>query len=320
MLKNINRREFLHTAAGLGIVSLVPGCSDNQMDQAGQSANPASPPVRIPGRLIPGTNESLPMVGFGSTAAVREIPEKGTDEMRRIIRTLVDNGASVIDTSIRVEEIDRPFGQILQDPEWKDRLFIAQKINTLGKEAGLEQIRQTERFFGRRPADLIQVESMIDTDNHLDTLREWKAGGGTRYIGITTSNSRDHGRMETYMRKGGLDFIQVNYSIPEYQAEERVLPLARDLGIAVLINSPFNGGQWFRLTAGKPLPGWAADIGATSWAQVNLKFILSNPAVNCVLTETTDPNHLIENIRSSLGEMPDETLHRRMKDDVLSMI
>lgn len=313
MAKNINRRKFLHTAANFGLAGLVSSCENNQMENH-------LPHLAIPTRKIPGTNESLPIVGFGSTKAVRQIPEKGQNEMRQIIKTLLDNGATVIDTSFRPEEIDRPFGQILQDSQWENELFVTTKINTLGKQAGLEQIQKTELLFNRRPADLIQVESMIDTNNHLDTLHEWKANGGTRYIGITTANTRDHGRMETYMKNNHLDFIQVNYSIPEYEAEDRILPLAGDLGIAVLINSPFNGGQWFSLTRGKPLPGWAAEIGCTSWAQVGLKFILSNQSVNCVLTETVNPEHLIENIHTSLGDMPDNAMARRMKLDVLDMI
>lgn len=322
MAMRITRREFLHTAGGLGIASLMPACGDNQSGETSQAdqASQASSATAIPSRLIPGTNESLPVVGLGSTKAVRRIPEIGPDEMRAIIQTLLDNGGKVIDTSIRVEEIDQPFGQILQDEKWSDKLFVAQKINTRGKQAGIEQMQQTERLFNRRPADLIQVESMVDADVHLESLREWKANGGTRYLGITTASSSDQGRMEIYMNNVPLDFIQVNYSIPESEAEQRVLPAAKDLGIPVLINSPFMGGEWFTLTAGKELPGWAAEIECTSWAQIGLKFILANLAVTCVLTETTSPDHLTENMHSSLGMMPDDELLRRMKSDVLSMI
>jgi aryl-alcohol dehydrogenase-like predicted oxidoreductase len=240
--------------------------------------------------------------------------------MRSIIQTLVDNGGRVIDTSFREERIDRPFGQILQDERWKDRLFVATKINALGKQAGIEQMQQTERLFNRRPADLIQVESLRDADNHLDSLREWKANGGTRYIGITASGSGDFERIEAYMRNVPLDFIQVNYSVAEPEAERRVLPAAKDLGIAVLIRSPFMNGAWFAMTRGKELPGWASDIDCTSWAQIGLKYIFANQAITSVLTETTSPEHLMENMRSSLGKMPDDELLRRMKSDVLSRL
>ncbi|MBI4464692.1 MAG: aldo/keto reductase, partial [Acidobacteria bacterium] len=169
-------------------------------------------------------------------------------------------------------------------------------------------------------ADLIQVESLRDANIHLESLREWKANGGTRYIGITAGGIKDFERVETYMKNAALDFIQVNYSIPESEAEQRVLPAAKDLGIAVLIRSPFMNGEWFTLTRGKELPGWAAEIECTSWAQIGLKYILSNQAVTCVLTETTSPDHLIENMHSSLGKMPDDELLRRMKTGVLSMI
>ncbi|MBI4442183.1 MAG: aldo/keto reductase [Acidobacteria bacterium] len=318
----ISRREFLHTAAGLGIASLLPGCSVNssgQTSQAVQSGQTTSS-TAIPSRFIPGTNESLPVVGLGSTKAVLEIPDKGPDEMRAIIQTMVDNGGEVIDTSFREERIDRPFGQILQDGRWKDGLFVATKINTVGKQAGIEQMQQTERLFNRRPADLIQVESLRDADVHLESLREWKANGRTRYIGVTAGSIRDFERIEAYMKNVPLDFIQVNYSLPESEAEQRVLPAAKDLGIAVLIRSPFMNGEWFTITSDKQLPGWAAEIECTNWAQVGLKYILAHPAVTCVLTETTNPVHLIENMHSSLGRMPDDELLRRMKSEVSSMI
>ena len=317
-----NRREFLHTAAGFGIASLLPGCSGNQSGSTNETAAAVETPaaVAIPTRLIPSTSESLPVVGFGSTKAVRLIPENGPGEIRSVIQTLLENGGRVIDTSYREEELDRPFGEILQDPAWKDKLFVSTKINTMGKEAGIAQIEQTERLFNRHPADLIQVESLRDVDVHLETLHEWKDNGRTRYVGITTSSSADHERMEEYMNKVPLDFIQVNYSIPESGAAERVLPLAKEKGLGVLINSPFMNGEWFSLTAGKELPGWAAEIECTSWAQIGLKFILANQAITCVLTETTSPDHLVENLQSSLGKMPDEELQRRMKSDVLALI
>ena len=322
MAMKINRREFLHTAAGLGIATLLPGCGGNQSGQTSQTAQTSqtTSSTAIPSRLIPGTSESLPVVGLGSTKPVLQIPDKGTEEMRAIIQTLVDKGGKVIDTSFREERIDRPFGQILQDERWKDKLFVATKINARGKQAGIEQMQQTERLFNRRPADLIQIESLLDADNHLDSLREWKANGGTRYIGITASGSGDFGRVEAYMRNVPLDFVQVNYSVAESEAERRVLPAAKDLGIAVLIRSPFMNGEWFAMTRGKELPGWASEIDCTSWAQIGLKYIFANQAITSVLTETTSPEHLMENMRSSLGKMPDDELLRRMKSDVLSRL
>ena len=318
----LTRRDFLHTAAGLGVVSLLPGCGNNQSGQTSQAVqtSPATPSTAIPSRLIPRTSESLPVVGLGSTKPVLEIPEKGTDEMKAIIQTMLDNGGRVIDTSIREESIDGPFGQVLQDERWKDRLFVATKINTDGKQAGIEQMQQTERLFNRRPADLIQVESLRDADTHLGSLRDWKANGGTRYIGVTAGGTGDFERIEAYMKNVPLDFIQVNYSLPEPEAEQRLLPAAKDLGVAVLIRSPFMNGRWFTITRGKELPGWAAEIECTSWAQVGLKYILAHQAITCVLTETTNPGHLIENMHSSLGQMPDEELLRRMKSDVAAMM
>jgi diketogulonate reductase-like aldo/keto reductase len=311
----MNRRTFLQAAAGVGAMGFLPAYGNAAMQAAGAAAS-----YTVPARLIPGTKESLPVIGFGSTKAVREIPAKGPAVVADVIKTMVDHGARVVDTSIRPVNLDEPFGKILQDPRWTKQLFVAQKINsTEGKQVGLQQVEQTERLFNRKPADLIQVESMRNADVHLQTLKELKAAGRTRYIGVTSNDTGDFDRVEHYMKTGGIDFVQVMYSIAEPDAEQRLLPLAKDMGIAVLIRSPFQGGDWFSITSGKPLPGWAADIECTSWAQACLKFILANQAVTSILTETTNPKHMDENMRSSLGKMPDAALLIRMKADVKAM-
>jgi diketogulonate reductase-like aldo/keto reductase len=295
-----NRRDFLARALGLGALLSRP---------ARLLAQEA-----LPTRAIPGTGESLPIVGFGSSKPVLESPTEGTEPIADVIRTLLQYGGRVVDTSPRTEAIDRDFGRVLQDPELRDRLFLTAKININGEQNGIDQWRQTQRLFGRRTVDLLQVESLRDVDLHWTNVKEWKDAGEARYIGVTVSANRNHGPVETFMRANSPDFVHINYSPMENGAEERLLPLAQDMGIAVLINRPFMNGSYFGMVAGKELPGWAADFDCETWAQFSLKYVLANPAVTCVLTETTNPEHMEENIHAAFGRFPDESTKERMRE------
>jgi diketogulonate reductase-like aldo/keto reductase len=155
---------------------------------------------------------------------------------------------------------------------------------------------------------------MRDLATHWPSLRAWKDAGQARYIGITVSSDNGHDRMESFMQTESFEFVHVNYSIVETHAEERVLPLARDRGMAVLINRPFMNGAYFQRVAGRELPSWAAEFDCTTWAQFSLKYILGHPSVTCVLTETTNPRHMVENIEAGLGRLPDEATRRRMRE------
>jgi aryl-alcohol dehydrogenase-like predicted oxidoreductase len=269
----------------------------------------------------------LPVIGFGSTAAVRLIVQDGPALMTQLLETMVKHGASVIDTAPREAEIDEAFGKVLSAPRFQDQLFVTTKIGLkrflndprVDKQGGIAQYEQTRRLFQRRPADLIQVESMTDMDLHWPTLRDWKDKGEARYIGITSSATADHERMAAFMKSDKPDFIQVNYSLLEPEAEQQVLPLARDLGIAVLINSPFNGGEYFQAVRGHALPDWAAEFDCASWAQFNLKYIVGEPAINCVLTETTKVANLEDNLRGGMGRLPDASTRRKIKAHFASL-
>jgi diketogulonate reductase-like aldo/keto reductase len=254
------------------------------------------------------------VVGFGSSKPVLESPTEGTEPIAKVIRTLLEYGGRVVDTSPRTEAIDRDFGRVLQDPELRDRLFLAAKININGEQNGIDQWRQTQRLFGRRTVDLLQVESLRDVDLHWPHVRAWKDAGEARYIGVTVSANARHSLMETFMRDNAPDFLHVNYSPLENRAEERLLPLARDMGMAVLINRPFMNGSYFGRVAGKELPAWAADFDCETWAQFSLKYVLANPAVTCVLTETTNPEHMEENIGAAFGRFPDDSTRVRMRE------
>ena len=303
------RREFLARLSAMGIVAASPASLAAQESYSGRITAQES----LPTRVIPGTDEMLPIVGLGSSKPVLQIPEEGTGPLRAVIRTLVQHGGRVVDTSPRVEEIDREFGRLLQAPDLMERLFVATKINTEGAEAGVQQMRQNQRLFGRRTVDLVQVESLRDIDAHWPNLREWKETGEARYIGVTVSSNGAHERLESFMRAESPDFVHVNYSVVETQAEDRLLPLAQDLGMAVLINRPFMNGRYFARVNGRELPEWAADFDCVSWAQFSLKYILAHPAVTCVFTETTSPEHMEENIQAAFGRLPEAVTKRRMR-------
>jgi diketogulonate reductase-like aldo/keto reductase len=298
---NTTRRGFVKQMAGAGAL-LVPPLRLFAQD-------------RLPTRPIPSTGETLPIVGLGSSKAVLEIPTEGTRPLADVIRTLLNLGGRVVDTSPRTEDIDAEFGRLLMRPPFRN-LFLAAKINIMGRDAGVSQMRQTQRLFRRRALDLVQIESMRDVEAHWPSLREWKETGEARYIGVTVSTDDRHERLESFMRTESPDFVHVNYSVMEPQAEERVLPLARDLGMAVLTNRPFMNGNYFGRVAGRPLPSWAAEFDCTSWAQFSLKYILAHPAVTCALTETTNLGHMEENARTAFGRLPDDATKRRMREVV----
>lgn len=294
------RREFLVHLGAVGALLAAPGRLLSQQ--------------RLPTRPIPSTGERLPIVGFGSSKAVLEIPTEGVEPVADVIRMLLERGGRVVDTSVRTEDIDTAFGRLLQEPDIRDAVFLATKINTPDAETGVAQMRQTQRLFGRRTVDLIQVESLRGVEHHWPRLREWKESGETRYIGVTVAENANHERLEAFMRTESPDFVHVNYSPFERGAEERILPLAEERGYAVLINRPFMNGAYFARVAGRELPAWVADFDCESWAQFSLKYILSHPAVTCVFTETTDPGHMDENMRAGLGRLPDEGARRLMRE------
>ncbi len=310
MLNQLTRREFITTTTALGLSGMLP------MSVYSQAAN------SLLNRPIPGTREMLPVIGFGSSAPVREILNDGPEVVESLIETMMRLGASVVDTAPREYEIDKAFGKILSDPRYKYRLFVSTKIGLnrfmsvreVDKAGGIKQFKQTNSLFNRHPADLVYIESMTDMDIHWPTLRELKENGEARYIGITSSFTEDHERMAEFMKQEKPDFIQVNFSLLEPQAEEIVLPLARDLGIGVMINSPFNGGELFRKVSGHDLPDWAADIDCQSWAQYNLKYILGVTNINTVLTETNKTHHLEDNIGGGMGRIPDAQMRKQMKE------
>ncbi len=300
MFTRFNRREIVTSLSGLGVLSTLPAV--------------AITGDVLPQRAIPGSGEKLPIVGLGSTKPVRFIREAGTGPIESVLHKLISVGGRVVDTSPRPAELDARFGQVLQQVEFRDALFVATKVTATGKEQGIEQIEQTQRLFGRDPLDLVQISSLTDLETHWATLRALKDAGKVRYIGVTVANERLYERLEAFMKRESPDFVQLNYSVMEYSAEERLLPLAEDMGIAILVNGPFMNGEFFAHVDGHELPDWSAEFDCESWAQFSLKYILAHPAVTCVLTETTKAHHMEDNVRAGFGRLPDVATKQRMRD------
>ena len=293
------RREFISTMSALGVSGLSP--------------NSLLAQTQMPQRPIPGKGEMLPVVGLGSSKVVSQISSNGMGPLAAVLRALRDSGGRVVDTWPRNPENDAGLGQVLSAPDLRDSLFVTTKIDRVGKEAGIEQFRQTQRLYRRETIDLVQIFSLIDLDTQWQNLKEWKAEGHARYIGVTVSEYNLYEQLEEFLGRETPDFVQMNYSITERRAEERLLPLAEDMGLAVLLNRPFMNGAYFRRLEGRALPEWAAEFDCESWAQFSLKYILSHPTITCVLTETSNPQHMEENARAPLGRMPDATARARMR-------
>jgi diketogulonate reductase-like aldo/keto reductase len=297
--ESISRRKFLAMMSAAGLAGLAPGISLAR----GQ----------MPTRRIPGTDEYLPVIGLGSTKPVGQIAYRGTAPIAGVLRSLVASGGTVVDTWPRNQANDEAFGRVINEPDLRDALFITSKIDRTGKEAGITQFRETQRLYRRDTIDLMQVFNLTDVDTQWATLKDLKASGKARYIGVTVSNADLYGRLASFLRIEKPDFAQVNYSITERGAEQRMLPMLQDKGIGVIINRPFMNGDYFRKLGNRPLPDWAAEFDCESWAQFSLKYILPHPAITCVLTETTKTKHMSENARAASGRMPDKNQRARMR-------
>lgn len=267
----------------------------------------------MPVRPIPGTQETLPLVGLGSTRPVTAIAERGLEFMTEIVRTLVEHGGRVIDTWPRSDANDAAFGRIVDEPAWRDRLFLTINLEQQGAAAGRAHFERTLEHYRRERIDLVNVGSLIDLDAQWPNLRALKAEGKARYIGVTAAQVALYERLEAFIERERPDFVEINYSVTERDAERRLLPLCADRGIAVLVSRPFMNGAYFDKLANVPLPDWAAELECESWAQFSLQYIFANPAVTCVLTETTRAEHMAENARAAFAPLPSAAARERMR-------
>jgi len=268
---------------------------------------------RMMRRPIPATGETLPVVGLG-TSDEFESAGNDLDALREVLRRFRELGGTLVDTAPIYGNAESVLGGLVRDLRLSDELFLATKVRTHGREAGLEQMERSEALLGKRPLDLMQVHSLVDWPTQLRNLRRWKDEGRVRYIGVTHSRVSAFDELEKVMRSEPLDFVQLNYSFTEPQAEQRLLPLAADRGMAVMVNRPFENGALFDAVRDRSLPRWAADFDCESWAQFSLKYILSHSAVTCVIPATSNPEHLADNMGAGTGPLPDEATRRRMRE------
>jgi len=294
----IDRRQILALAGALGVAG-----TSSVMAQAA-----------MPRRPIPGTGESLPVIGLGSSKVVQEIAVNGPAPLAAVLRELVANGGAVVDTWPRNAASDAAFGEVINAPDLRDALFVTTKIDQTGREAGIAQLEAALENYGREPIDLAQIFSLTDVETHWPTLRSFKDDGRARYIGVTVADAGLYDALEAFLARETPDFVQINYSITERESESRFLPMLADRGIGVIINRPFMNGTYFDRLEDEPLPAWTQAFDCASWAQFSLKYILANPSLTCVLTETSNPAHMRENAQAALGPLPDEAARRRMRD------
>jgi aryl-alcohol dehydrogenase-like predicted oxidoreductase len=318
------RRSFLRTAAGAALGLSLADLADLSDDVAFAATEPASQPMYK--RAIPSSGEGLPVVGCGTWRTFDVGHAADSDARRRelseVLRVLFAAGGSVIDSSPMYGSSEAVAGALLAQMHARDQAFVATKVWTEGRDAGIAQMDASMRFFNpdasasSQPAriDLMQIHNLLDWRTQLATLREWKAAGRVRYIGITHYTSSAFPQVEAVLREERLDFVQINYAADDRAAEASLLPLARDRGVAVIVNQPFGGGALLASLKNRPLPGFAQDIGCTSWAQLLLKFVLSNPAVTCVIPGTGRREYMIDNVRAGIGDYPDAALRQRIAD------
>jgi diketogulonate reductase-like aldo/keto reductase len=263
-------------------------------------------------RPIPVSDEQLPVIGLG-TWQVFDVAgsDEELDVRKAIVSLLVEKGGSVIDSSPMYARAEKIVGEIVEDENNRDQLFLATKVWTDGKGRGATQMQRSIDLMQAGTIDLMQVHNLRDLDVHMGTIREWQQEGQIRYSGVTDFRASALDEIESAMRTHKPQFIQINYSLAERDADKRVLPLAADLGIAVLINRPFVSGDLFRAVRDTALPEWARSY-VDSWGQFFLKFIISHPAVTCVIPATSKLHHMSDNVGAGFGEMPDEAFRQRM--------
>jgi diketogulonate reductase-like aldo/keto reductase len=264
-------------------------------------------------RKIPATGEALPVIGCGTWRAF-DVGASAAERapLAEVLKVLFDAGGAAIDSSPMYGRAEGVVGDLLAASGNRDKAFVATKVWTTGRQAGIDQMERSMKLLRVDRIDLMQIHNLLDWQTHLPTLRAWKKEGRIRLIGVTHYTEGGHGALEAALQLGGFDFVQVDYALDDRGIEERLLRFSADNGIAVMINRPFGGGDLMRRLKGQKLPGWAKEIGCTSWAQILLKFVLAHPAVTCVIPGTGNPDHMRDNVQAGFGAYPDRALLQRM--------
>ena len=279
----------------------------------GRATAASAAPAPVLSRTIPASGERLPVIGLGTWQAFDVGNDAGgRRECTETLHTFIDQGLRVVDTSPMYGSAEAVLGELLDPADGGRRTFVATKVWTTGQDAGKRQIENSFRLLRREKLDLIQVHNLVDADTQLSTLAQLKKDGRVRYVGVTHSSASAHAALAGYVERANLDFVQVNYSLIERDADKTVLPAASTHKVAVLINRPFADGALFARTRGRELPAFASEIGVTTWAQFAIKWIISHPAVTCVIPGTRNPAHLRDNIGAAAGAMPDAAMRTKM--------
>lgn len=269
-------------------------------------------------RIIPSSGETLPAIGLG-TWQTFDVSRSGKEPLAEVLAGLHQAGGKLIDSSPMYGRAEDVIGDLTQASGIADNYFYATKVWTQGREAGIRQMQDSMQKMQRTTVDLMQVHNLVDWKTHLKTLAEWKEKGIVRYIGITHYTNAYHDELAQILSNEPIDFVQFNYSITARNAEKRLLGAAADKGVATLINRPFGEGSLFVHVSGKALPPWAAEYHITTWSQFFLKFILSHPAVTCVIPATGNPKHLLDNVQAGTGPLPNAAGRERMAAYIASL-
>jgi diketogulonate reductase-like aldo/keto reductase len=267
---------------------------------------------------VPKSGERIPVVGLGTWQAF-DLGRGDADwpEATRAVDAFLRSSGRLIDSSPMYGQAEAAIGAIVSSLRGAPRPFLATKVWTSGRESGVAQIEQSFRLLRTRTIDLMQVHNLMDFATHLRTLRELKERGRIRYIGATHYHSGAYDELGRVVRSGAVDFIQLNYSVAEREAEQQLLPLARDSRVAVIANRPFAGGELFSPIRRKPMPAWAGELRCTSWAQLLLKYVLADSAITSAIPGTRNPRHVADNLGAALAPLPDAAMRRRILEAAL---
>lgn len=295
---NISRRNFLGMILAAGAVGIGAGTTMAETMMQ---------------RSIPRTGESLAVIGLGTWQTFDVGPTAAEREpLRHVLGDFIKLGGCVVDSSPMYGRSEQVVGDLAAELNLHKKLFLATKVWTSGREEGIRQMEQSLAKLRASRIDLMQVHNLLDYRTHLSTLRRWKEQGKVRYIGVTHYTESAYDDLAKVIQSEKLDFVQLNYSVAERTAERRLLALAAERGLAVLVNRPFAAGGLFRRVSSHPLPAWAVEIDCTSWAQLLLKFVISHPAVTCAIPATNKVEHLRDNMRAAFGRLPDAKLRERI--------
>ena len=300
----MNRREFIKGGIALSAAMALP-----DLDLFAQGA----PLIH---KKIPSSGEMIPVIGLGTARRYEDVNTDAEKEpLRETIAKFKELGLSVIDSSSSYGTAEAVVGELVEGLKIRDSLFLATKVSLRkgGKAEGLQVIEQSFKRLRTNKIDLMAVHNLLDTQTQLATLREMKQAGRIRYVGITTSFDNQYGAFEQVMKKETLDFIQVDYALDNRNGGERIIPLAADRGMAVMINLPFGRGRLFNAVQGKKLPKWAAEFDCVSWPQFFLKYIVSHPAVTCAVPGMAKAEYVIDNVGAARGRLPDAAMRRRVE-------